>query len=103
MRGFDSCYSCFMKKILTNSLRQKSPITLKLKKTLNNTNHLSRFNINKKNYRPIFFKKNNLLLKSGYNQGIYNYIPYSTSSSLHNHPQLLYLRTGCLAYLLCQM
>ena len=94
MRGFDSCYSCFMKKILTNSLRQKSPITLKLKKTLNNTSHLSRFNTNKKNYRPIFFKKNNLLLKSGYNQGIYNYIPYSTSSSLHNHPQLLYLRTG---------
>ena len=94
MRGFDSCYSCFMKKLLINSLKQKSPIALKFKKTLNNNKRVSQFNTNRKNYRPTFFKKSSFLLKSSYNQDIYNYTPYTTSSSLHNYPQLLYLRTG---------
>ena len=91
MRGFDSCYSCFMKKLSVNSIRQKKSTTLKLKVT---SNRVNRFNTNRKNYRPIFLKKNTSLIEMNSNYNAYNCTPFNTPLNLHNCIQLNQLRSN---------
>lgn len=90
MRGFDSCYSCFMKKLLINVIRQQKNTYVKKKLPLSTKTYNNRFNLNKKNYRPIFFKKKNLLLKPNMATDIYTYIPYNNYYS-YNHLQQISL------------
>jgi hypothetical protein len=90
MRGFDSCYSCFMKKLLISAVRQQKNTYVKKKFPLNTKTYTKRFNLNRKNYRPIFFKKKNLLLKPNAATDIYTYIPYNDYYS-YNHLQQISL------------
>ena len=92
MRGFDSCYSCFMKIQSLTSIRQYKHIQKKTELKLRNGSLKARFNLGKKNYRPIFIKKVNLLPNLSNKLYIHNSLPYSAQYEYYNHLQQVYLQ-----------
>ena len=92
MRGFDSCYSCFMKTPLINSIRQYKHIWKKTETSLHLKNLNTRFNLGKKNYRPIFIKKINSLPNLNTTLDTFNYLPSTTYYNYYNHLQQVYLQ-----------
>jgi len=74
------------------SIRQYKHIQKKTELKLRNGSLKARFNLGKKNYRPIFIKKVNLLPNLSNKLYIYNSLPYSAQYEYYNHLQQVYLQ-----------
>jgi len=66
---------------------QKKTKPILLRKSLN-----TRFNLGKKNYRPVFIKKKNLFPSLGSKLHVYTHLPYNTHYNYYNHLQQIYLQ-----------
>ena len=75
-----------------NSIRQYVYTQKKIKANLRYKTLNTRFNLDKKNYRPIFTKKTSLLLSLNSKLHAYNYLPHSTQHNYYNHLQQTYLQ-----------
>ena len=75
-----------------NSIRQYIYTQKKTKTNLQYKTLSTRFNLGKKNYRPVFFKKTNLSLSLSSKLDTYNYLPYNTQYNYYNHLQQVYLQ-----------
>jgi len=81
-----------MKTPLINSIRQYKHIWKKTETSLRPKNLNTRFNLGKKNYRPIFIKKINSLPNLNTALDTFNYLPSTTYHNYYNHLQQVYLQ-----------
>ena len=81
-----------MKKLLISNIRQRQKKYTLKKNSFNFNTRVStkRFNLNRKNYRPIFFKKTSPLLQPSVITDMYTYLPYDINY-YYNHLQQTYL------------
>ena len=82
----------YMKTQPINSIRQYIYTQKKTKTNLQYKTLNTRFNLGKKNYRPVFIKKTNLSLSLSSKLDTYNYLPYNTQYNYYNHLQQVYLQ-----------